>query len=124
MSAPEGLDLIEVTGLRIFGHHGVLADERRDGQWFVVDVTVGLDLGPAAAEDDLSRTVDYGSLSQQVHDAVATDPVDLIETVARRVADVALADPLVRWTRVRIHKPEAPIAVTFADVTVTIERSR
>lgn len=118
------LDRISVSGIRAHGHHGVQSSERRDGQPFVVDLTLALDAGPAAEADDLSRTVDYGSLTQQVHDAIASDPVDLIETLAQRIANLVLLHELVQWVEVTVHKPAAPIAVTFDDVTVTIERSR
>jgi len=121
---PDGLDRIVLTGVRALGHHGVFDHERRDGQPFVADVVLGLDLRPAAATDDLSRSVDYGRLSQQVHDVLAGDPVDLVETVAQRIADLCLAHDPVTWVEVTVHKPEAPIAVAFHDVAVTIERSR
>ncbi len=121
---PAGLDRIDLSGLEIFGHHGVLAEERRDGQTFVLDVALGLDLAPAASTDDLALTVDYGTLAQNVHDAVATDPVDLIETVAERVMGLCLDIPSVQWASVTVHKPRAPIAVAFSDVSVTIERSK
>jgi len=124
VTVPDGLDRIELRGLEVYGHHGVLPEERRDGQPFVLDVTLGLDLQPAADADDLTLTVDYGTLAQQVHDAVATDPVDLIETVADRVVGLCMAVPSVRWVSVTVHKPRAPIAVTFSDVSVTIERSK
>jgi 7,8-dihydroneopterin aldolase/epimerase/oxygenase len=117
-------DRITITGIEAYGHHGVLPQERHDGQRFVVDLTLGLDTRVAAWSDDLSRTVDYGSLTQRVHDAVASDPVDLIETIAERVAGLVLEVEPVRWVRVTVHKPEAPIPVAFADVAVTIERSR
>jgi 7,8-dihydroneopterin aldolase/epimerase/oxygenase len=121
---PDRLDTITISGIEALGHHGVLPHERADGQRFVVDLVLGLDTRPAAWSDDLSRTVDYGSLTQRVHDAVASDPVDLIETLAERVADLVLDVEPVRWVRVTVHKPEAPIPVAFADVAVTIERSR
>jgi 7,8-dihydroneopterin aldolase/epimerase/oxygenase len=117
-------DRISITGIEVYGYHGVLPEERQDGQRFVVDVDMSLDTRAAAQSDDLSRTVDYGSLTQRVHDAVASDPVDLIETLAERVAGLVLDGESVRWVRVTIHKPEAPIPVAFADVAVTIERSR
>ena len=117
-------DEIQLTGLRVEAHHGVLEHERRDGQVFVVDVTVRLPLGEAAATDDLGRTVHYGELAEAVVVAVASDPVDLIETVAERVAGVALAFPAVREVVVTVHKPAAPIAVPFDDVSVTITRRR
>ena len=118
------LDRITIRGIEAYGHHGVLPEERRDGQRFVVDIDLELDTRAAAQSDDLSRTVDYGSLTVRVHDAVASEPVDLIETLAQRVADLVLDAEPVRWVRVTVHKPEAPIPVTFADVAVTIERSR
>jgi dihydroneopterin aldolase len=124
VAIPDGLDRIDLRGVTAFGHHGLFEHERRDGQTFVADVTLGLDLGPAARGHDLSLSVDYGALAQAVHDAIAHDPVDLIETVALRVVDLALAEPSVQWVSVTVHKPEAPIAVTFSDVAVTIERSK
>ena len=119
-----GADEISVTGIECFAHHGVLASERREGQTFVVDLTLGLDTRPAAASDDLHDTVDYGSLVDAVKQAVERDPVDLIETVAERISDVCLIDDRVEWARVTLHKPKAPIAATFTDVTLTITRKR
>lgn len=116
-------DEIRVTGIECFGHHGVLAHEREDGQRFVVDVVVGLDTRPAAASDDLHDTLDYGSLVTSVKADVERDPVDLLETLAQRVADTCLLGDRVEWCRVTVHKPEAPIDATFADVTLTITRT-
>ena len=117
-------DRLAVRGLVVTGHHGVFDFERRDGQPFVVDLVLGLDTRPAAAGDDLTRTVDYGAVVARVVEAVERDPVDLIETLAQRIADVCLTDPRVEWTEVTVHKPEAPIEATFQDVTLTITRSR
>lgn len=124
MTLPEGLDRIDLVGISAHGHHGVFEHERRDGQTFVLDVSLGLDLTPAAREHDLTKTVHYGVLAQQVHDAIVGDPVDLIETLAMRVVDLCLAEESVQWASVTVHKPEAPIEVAFHDVAVTIERSR
>lgn len=115
-------DELTITGLEFFAHHGVFEHERRDGQRFVIDLTLGVDAAAAARSDDLRDTVDYGSLVGQVQDAVESDPVDLIETVASRVAEVCLSDPRVAWARVTVHKPEAPITATFTDVALTIRR--
>ena len=79
---------------------------------------------PAAGSDDLSATVHYGELAERLHDAVAGDPVDLIETLAQRLADVCLAEQPVSWVEVTVHKPQAPIRVAFDDVSLTIHRSR
>ncbi|UYG16666.1 2-amino-4-hydroxy-6-hydroxymethyldihydropteridine diphosphokinase [Brachybacterium huguangmaarense] len=116
-------DTIELTGVRARGHHGVLAAEKRDGQEFVVDVTLHLDTAPAARDDALSRTVDYGAVAGLVVDVVGTGALDLIETLARRLADAVLAQqPLVRAVEVTVHKPSAPIPHPFADVAVRIRR--
>ena len=117
-------DELSVTGIECYGYHGVLEHERREGQVFVVDLTLGLDSTPAATSDDLRDTVDYGSLVAAVKQAVEADPVDLIETLAQRLADLCLRDGRVEWTRITVHKPDAPVQATFRDVTLTITRSR
>ncbi|WP_448811058.1 dihydroneopterin aldolase [Agromyces bauzanensis] len=117
-------DRIAVTGIRVRAHHGVYDFERKTGQEFVIDVSVAVDLAAAASGDDLERTVHYGELAEAVAAAVERDPVDLIETVAERVAGVALGFPAVDEVEVTVHKPQAPITVPFTDVSVTIVRSR
>lgn len=117
-------DELTVAGIECFAHHGVFDRERREGQRFVVDLRLGLDTAPAAAGDDLHQTVDYGTLVAAVHHAAETDPVDLIETVAQRLADVCLTDARVDWAQVTVHKPDAPLQVTFSDVAITITRKR
>lgn len=117
-------DRITLSGLRVFGYHGVYDDEKRDGQDFVVDLRLDLDTRPAASSDDVADTVHYGELAASVAAVVAGDPVDLLETLAQRIADVALADDRVARVEVTVHKPQAPIALQFDDVSVTIARSR
>ena len=117
-------DRITLTGLRVRGHHGVLPQERRDGQDFLVDAVLHLDLRRAAETDDVADTVDYGELAERLAAVVAGEPVDLLETLAQRLADVCLADERVQRVELTVHKPQAPIARDFADVAVTIVRSR
>ena len=117
-------DELSVSGIECWAHHGVFEHERRDGQRFVVDLTLGLDTAPAAASDDLRDTVDYGSLVSEVTTVVETDPVNLVETVAERIARVCLTHHRVDWVRVTLHKPQAPIQATFTDVLLTITRKR
>ena len=117
-------DELTVTGIQCHGYHGVFEHEKREGQPFVVDLTLGLDTRAAAASDDLRDTVDYGSLVAAVKATVEADPVDLIETLAQRLADVCLRDVRVEWVRITVHKPDAPIEATFGDVTLTITRER
>ena len=117
-------DQLAVRGIEIHAHHGVFDFERRDGQLFVIDLLLGVDTRPAAEQDDLARTVDYGTLVGSVRTAVENDPVDLIETLAQRIAEVCLAHDPVEWAEVTVHKPNAPITTTFSDVALTIRRSR
>jgi dihydroneopterin aldolase len=118
------VDRVSLHGLRARGKHGVFAHEREQGQTFVVDLVLGLDTRAAAAGDDLAKTVHYGEIAEQVVDVVRGEPVDLIETLAERIAQRCLEHAVVREVEVVVHKPEAPITVPFDDVTITITRSR
>ena len=115
---------IELTGLKVRGNHGVYDLERAAGQDFVIDVALDLDLSAAAASDDVADTVHYGELAERLAAAVAGDPVNLIETLADRLLTVCLDDPRVDTATVTVHKPQAPIPLEFADVAVTLRRSR
>jgi 7,8-dihydroneopterin aldolase/epimerase/oxygenase len=117
-------DRITLTGLRVHGRHGVYEHERVQGQEFVVDVTVWLDLGPAAVTDQLSDTLDYGALAQRATRIIGGEPCNLIETVAARIATDVLTDQRVWTVEVTVHKPNAPLPHLFTDIAVTTRRSR
>jgi len=117
-------DRIAVRGLRVRGRHGVLDAERRDGQDFLIDAVLAVDTRPAAASDDLSLTVDYAGLSERLAAIVGGEPVNLIETLAERLAQACLAEPAVRQAEITVHKPDAPMGRPFGDVLVTICRAR
>jgi 7,8-dihydroneopterin aldolase/epimerase/oxygenase len=117
-------DRIAVRGLTAHAFHGVYEAERRLGQTFRVDAVLELDTVPAAAGDDLERTVNYAELARALHSVLTGEPVDLLETLAQRLADVCLDDPLVDAVEITVHKPEADLGVPFDDVTVSIRRER
>jgi dihydroneopterin aldolase len=117
-------DRIELRGLRVRGRHGVFDHERADGQDFVVDITVWIDLVDAAASDDLTDTYDYGVLAQRAAAIVAGPARNLIETVAGEIAEDVMKDQRVHAVEVTVHKPQAPIPQKFADVAVVARRSR
>ena len=119
-----GNDSIQLTGLRVFAFHGVLNGEREVGQEFVIDTKLELDLSAAAQSDDVADTVHYGELAEAIALAVQRDPVNLIESVAQRVVDLALAYSSVTRVTVTVHKPSAPITIPFGDVSVTLTRGR
>ncbi|PKQ34864.1 MAG: dihydroneopterin aldolase [Actinobacteria bacterium HGW-Actinobacteria-11] len=118
------LDEIVLTGLTVFGRHGVYAHEREDGQEFSIDLRLRMSLDQAAASDDVADTVHYGELAEKVAAVVGGEPVNLIETLAERIAAAALEDVRVQNVTVTVHKPHAPIPLSFADVAVTVHRSR
>jgi dihydroneopterin aldolase len=117
-------DRITLTGLRAYGRHGVFDFERADGQDFVVDATLEMDLVPAARTDDVTETVHYGELADRLVAIVTGPPVALIETLADRLAAACLEDVRVCAATVTVHKPQAPITHTFTDVAVTVRRTR
>lgn len=117
-------DRIALRGVTARGRHGWFPHERESGQEFQVDVDLGVDTRKAAVSDDLSDTVDYGAIAERVAGVVAGEPVNLIETLAQRIADECLADARVSDVEVTVHKPEAPMPVPVGDVAVTIRRAR
>lgn len=118
------MDRVALRGLKARGYHGVFPKEREEGQTFLVDLVLGLDTRPAAASDDLTRTAHYGVVAQEVVAVVEGEPVNLIETLAERIAQTCLKHEQIEEVEVTVHKPDAPITVPFDDVTVTITRSR
>ena len=123
-----GSDLIEVTGIRARGFHGVFPEERRDGQDFVVDVALEADLSAAGSSDDLADTVNYAHVAALVVARIEGEPFDLIERLAAVIAEDVLADDesrlLVDAVTVTVHKPQAPVGVAFGDVRVRVRRQR
>lgn len=123
--SPSGdLDTVALRGITATGHHGVFEHERRDGQPFVVDLVLHLDLQPAGTRDDLDLTAHYGEVAELVHAHITGTPFDLVETLAERIAAAVLAGFPVAAVDVTVHKPRAPITVPFGDVAVTVRRSR
>ena len=125
MTDPAMLDRMFLHGIEVHGRHGVLDFERRDGQRFVIDVDWWLDTDQAVTSDRLSATLCYKQLHDCVRDVVAGQPWSLIETLADRLV-VRLFEhfPQIARVQVTVHKPEAPIGGTFADVGITMTRSR
>ena len=117
-------DTIQISGITAIGYHGVLAQERENGQRFVVDVELGVDVRKAAQSDDLTDTVDYAAVTADVLAAITGEPCNLIETLASQIATRALENPSVQSVAVTIHKPDAPIEADFDDVSLRVLRSR
>lgn len=118
-------DRIELTGLTFHANHGVLPHETQHGQAFSLDIVCWLDFADAAAGDDLTKTVNYAELAELAHGIATGTPRQLIETVATEIAEAALTQyPQLHAVEVTLHKPHAPIPLTFGDVAVVARRSR
>ncbi|WP_366513564.1 dihydroneopterin aldolase [uncultured Corynebacterium sp.] len=117
-------DRIELTGVEVYGYHGVFPHEKRDGQRFLTDVVVWTDFRQAAATDDLTYTISYADIADLIHNTVGGPSRDLIEAVASEIADILILNNRVHAVEVTIHKPDAPIPHPFADVAVVARRSR
>ncbi len=115
-------DVIRIEGIEAFGYHGVFPQEKREGQTFLVDVDIETSFDEAIAHDDVSYTVDYGVVAERVAEIIQGEPADLIETVCDRIVTMVLSLERVKATRVTIHKPQAPISVPFAGVSVSRRR--
>jgi len=117
-------DRIRIQGVNGVGYHGVLAEERRAGQVFVVDIEMAVSLQSAGRTDDLNDTVDYSAVAAQALAVIEGEPFNLIETVAERIASAVLTAGSVEEVVVSVHKPNAPVGVPFEDVSVTVVRRR
>jgi len=117
-------DSIRITGLELFGYHGVYDHEKQNGQRFLVDLTVWIDSGDASVSDDLSQTLDYGELVKAVAAEVKGESVDLIEKLAAKVLEVVWRFEEALAAEVTVHKPEAPVGFPVTDISVTLKRER
>lgn len=118
------MDKIILSGMKFFGRHGVLSQERDLGQKFEVDVEICLDLIPAGKSDDLNATVSYAEVFAIVERVVTGPPRKLIEAVAERVAGDILENFPIDSVKVRIKKPGAPVPGCFDYMAVEIERQK
>lgn len=118
------MDYINVNGMEFFGYHGVLSEENRLGQRFIIDVEMGLDLQEAGRSDDLEQTVNYAVIYEKIKEIVEGKPFKLIEALAEAVAGAVLAEPLIKSVKVTVHKPAAPVAGIFRDINITIQREK
>jgi dihydroneopterin aldolase/2-amino-4-hydroxy-6-hydroxymethyldihydropteridine diphosphokinase len=106
-------EVVRISGIQAEGRHGVLEWERERAQAFVVDLELEVD----AAGDDLTTTADYARVVPAVEDLVSGESYRLIETLARRIAEVVARMDGVRSCRATVHKPGAADTLGVADVS-------
>jgi dihydroneopterin aldolase len=120
------MDRIILEGMQFFGYHGTRPEETTLGQRFEVDVTVGLDLQPAGAADDLQLGVDYSRFHAIAQAVVEGPALKLTEAVAERIAQqILVSEPAVHWVQVKVIKPFVRLGSTvLKGSAVVIERHR
>jgi dihydroneopterin aldolase len=118
-------DQIVLTGIHGFGYHGLFEQERKDGQDFFVDLILAVDLKAASQSDAIADTVNYAEITDLVVEEITSNPVDLIEKLAARIAERVLNQHLkVNSVTVTVHKPQAPVAAQLKDIAVVVTRTR
>jgi len=118
-------DQIILTGIQGFGYHGLFEHERRDGQDFFVDLSLNVDLSVAAQSDSIDDTVNYAEITDLVVAEITSEPVNLIEKLAGRIAERILREHIkVSQVTVTVHKPQAPVAAQLKDIAVQVSRKR
>ena len=102
-------DKLILKGMRFYGFHGNREDEKQLGQWFEINITVFLDLAPAAESDDLTQGISYSLLYKGVKAIVEGPPFNLIEALAYQIITFCFSLPLIQGVRVKVKKPQAPL---------------
>ena len=116
------MDILRLKNMRFYGYHGVLPEEKRLGQWFEVDLEVRTDLQKAGLSDQLEDTLDYSGLLKLVQKVVTGENVNLIETLAERIAQKIAEGFSARELTVRVRKPNPPSPADFDGAEVEIHR--
>ena len=118
------MDRIELLGMEFFGYHGIFIEERQKGQKFIVDLVLYLDLKEAGRTDDLDASIDYAAVFDDVREIVEGAAKNIIEALAEEIAATLLENYALKRVEVAVHKPHAPMAGTFRDICIRMERSR
>lgn len=117
--------IIRLSGIEAIGFHGVLESERENGQTFIVDCELEVDTSQSVVTDNIDHAVDYSKVAELIARQIQTEPVNLIEVLADRMAlEILNQFLLVKSVEITLHKPQAPISVDFQDVSTTIIRTR
>ena len=118
-------DRILLSGMVFQARHGVAEWEKVEAQRFEVDVELVLDVQPAGLDDDLTRTVDYGTVYAITKQVVESTTFNLIEALAEAIAHEVLGEHArVEEVKVRVRKPEVRLGGPLDYAGVEIRRVR
>lgn len=119
------MDKIIIKKLHIRANHGVFPAEKTLGQNFYLDIEADLNFYEASIEEDLTKSVHYGEMTEYIVEQFTKKKYDLIETAAIKLADSLLNKyPIISQVKLVVHKPEAPVAHSFEDIAVSSKRKR
>jgi 7,8-dihydroneopterin aldolase/epimerase/oxygenase len=118
------MDVIQLTGIRCYGYTGYLPEERLLGQWFEVDLRIGVDLAAAGQSDRIEDTLDYRSAIAAVKQIISTAKFDLVEKLAETILSTVLEFEQVQQVELKLHKPAAPIPDFGGKITIELSRKR
>lgn len=118
-------DCIVLSDLAFYGYHGVFAEESKLGQRFRIDISCGVDLAEAGRTDRFSTAVSYADIYETIRTAFEEKRFHLIEAVGQHIVDrLFAAYPTIEWIRIRVRKPEAPIAMVTGEAAIELYRPR
>ena len=118
------MDVIQLTGIRCYGYTGYLQEERFLGQWFEVDLRIGVDLATAGQSDRIEDTLDYRSVITAVKEIISLSKFDLVEKLAETIIATVLSFDRVQQVELKLHKPGAPIPDFGGKITIELTRSK
>jgi dihydroneopterin aldolase len=117
-------DKISILGIKAFGYHGVFAEEKESGQYFLADLEFTYNTKKAIKNDDLSHAINYASVAKIAKTIIEGQSRNLIEKVADDIAQELIKNLNIDWVKVTLHKPHAPLDIEFVDILVSVERKR
>ena len=116
------MDAIKITGIRAYGYTGALPEENVLGQWFEIDLILGLNIEKAAKSDDLNDTLDYREIINTVTKIVQTKKFALIEKLAMAIAEKVLTFKKIQKVELQLTKVSAPIPDFSGRVAIHLTR--
>ncbi len=119
------MDKIIINGLEVYAYHGVNPEEKTDGQNFIINAELFVDLSAPCETDELNDTVNYSKVIKLITRIMTSEKYNLIEHAAQKTADGLLAEfDRIKKVKLTLKKPDAPIKADFNFVAVEIERER
>ncbi len=119
------MDIIKIKGLKLFAYHGVNPEEKENGQDFIFDIDLYVNMNKACSSDDVNDTVSYAKVVKTVRRVFTEEKYNLLEKCAQVVADAIFEEySEVQKLEITLKKPQAPVKAEFEYMAVNIVRTR